>query len=97
MRGTSRTFDFDPAVIVSQLRVVNTKDCIANVDLADKSASTGKDSDTKSGASKESAAQGVTAKESTAKESTAKDGVTNNAAAVNAAPAGAASKTKPVQ
>jgi len=97
MRGTSRTFDFDPAVIVSQLRVVNTKDCIANVDLADKSASAGKDSDTKSGASKESAAQGVTAKESTAKECTAKDGVTNNAAAVNAAPAGAAAKTKPVQ
>lgn len=34
MRATSRTFDFDPAVIVAQLRVVNTQDSQPNVDLS---------------------------------------------------------------
>ncbi|HMX47552.1 MAG TPA: hypothetical protein PKC93_16465 [Candidatus Obscuribacter sp.] len=33
MRATSRTFDFDPAVIVAQLRVVNTQDSQPNVEL----------------------------------------------------------------
>ncbi len=44
MRATSRTFDFDPAVIVAQLRVVNTQDSQPNVDLtAEPSKSDAKD------------------------------------------------------
>lgn len=35
MRGTSRSFDFDPAVIVTQVRLTNTQDCLANVNLGD--------------------------------------------------------------
>jgi len=31
MRGTSGTFDNDPAVIITQVRVGNTKDCLSNV------------------------------------------------------------------
>lgn len=40
MRGTSRSFDFDPAVIVTQMRIMNTKDCVGNVNLGDATAST---------------------------------------------------------
>ncbi len=38
MRGTSRSFDFDPAVIVTQMRIMNTKDCVGNVTLSDATA-----------------------------------------------------------
>jgi len=33
MRATSRTFDLDPAVIVTQIRVRGVKDCVGNVKL----------------------------------------------------------------
>jgi hypothetical protein len=33
MRGTSRSFDFDPAVIVTQVRLRGTGDCVGNVDV----------------------------------------------------------------
>lgn len=33
MRAASRTFDLDPAVIVTQLQVRGTKDCVSNVKL----------------------------------------------------------------
>lgn len=56
MRGTSRTFDYDPAVIVPQLRVVNTKDCIANVDLAAQPTGTAKESVAKDGVTNNAAA-----------------------------------------
>ncbi len=40
MRATSRTFDLDPAVIVTQIRVRGTKDCIGNVKLEEPATAT---------------------------------------------------------
>jgi hypothetical protein len=37
MRSTSREFDLDPAVIVTQFRVNNTADCVGNIKLDDQS------------------------------------------------------------